>query len=83
MRVATRRGPGWEVGRVRHRLGSTFARRELQTILLGLLAAVDTIELDGEPEWARANFVGGVKRLPVTATFRLALGESVPPEPGR
>ena len=51
-------------------LGSTFARRELRTIFPKLLAAVETIELDGEPEWAQANFVGGVKHLPVAATFR-------------
>ena len=51
-------------------LGSTFARRELRTILPRLLAAVDTIEVAGDPEWAQANFVGGVKHLPVVATFR-------------
>jgi len=51
-------------------LGSTFARRELRTILPLLLAAVDTIELAGEPQWAHAHFVGGVKHLPVAATFR-------------
>ena len=51
-------------------LGSTFARRELRTILPKLLAAVDTIEIAGRPEWAQANFVGGVKHLPVAATFR-------------
>jgi cytochrome P450 len=51
-------------------LGSTFARRELRTILPKLLAAVDTMEVTGRPEWAQANFVGGVKHLPVTATFR-------------
>jgi len=51
-------------------LGSTFARRELRTILPRLLAAVDTIEVAGDPEWAQANFVGGVKHLPVAATFR-------------
>ena len=51
-------------------LGSTFARRELRTILPRLLDAVDTIEVDGQPEWAQANFVGGVKHLPVSATFR-------------
>ena len=50
-------------------LGSTFARRELRTILPRLLAAVDTIEVAGTPEWAQANFVGGVKHLPVAATF--------------
>ena len=51
-------------------LGSTFARRELRTILPKLLESVDTIEVDGTPEWAQANFVGGVKHLPVAATFR-------------
>jgi cytochrome P450 len=51
-------------------LGSTFARRELRTILPKLFAVVDTIELDGEPQWAQAHFVGGVKHLPVTAAFR-------------
>ena len=51
-------------------LGSTFARRELRTIFPPLLDAVDTIELTGTPEWAQATFVGGVKHLPVRATFR-------------
>jgi cytochrome P450 len=51
-------------------LGSTFARRELRTILPKLLDAVDTMEVAGDPEWAQANFVGGVKHLPVAATFR-------------
>jgi len=51
-------------------LGSTFARRELRTMLPRLFEAVDTIESAGKPEWAQANFVGGVKHLPVSATFR-------------
>ena len=51
-------------------LGSTFARREIRTILPKLLAAVDEITLDGEPEFAQANFVGGVKHLPVAARLR-------------
>jgi cytochrome P450 len=51
-------------------LGSTFARREIRTLLPKLLAAVEEISVDGEPEFAQANFVGGVKHLPVTATFR-------------
>lgn len=51
-------------------LGSTFARREIRTILPRLLAAVDEIVPDGEPQHAQANFVGGVKHLPVAATFR-------------
>jgi cytochrome P450 len=51
-------------------LGSTFARREIRTILPKLLAVVDSIELDGEPEFAQANFVGGVKHLPVRASLK-------------
>jgi cytochrome P450 len=51
-------------------LGSTFARREIKTLLPKLLAAVDDIGLDGEPEFAQANFVGGVKHLPIAATLR-------------
>ena len=50
-------------------LGSQFARRELRTILPRLLDRVRTIELDGDPEWAAAGFVGGVKHLPVTYTM--------------
>jgi cytochrome P450 len=51
-------------------LGSTFARREIRTLLPKLLDAVDDIELAGEPEFAQANFVGGVKHLPVAASLR-------------
>ena len=32
-------------------------------------ARIDTIELDGDPEWAAAGFVGGVKHLPVRYTM--------------
>jgi cytochrome P450 len=51
-------------------LGSTFARREIRTLLPKLLDAVDDIGLEGEPEFAQANFVGGVKHLPVAASLR-------------
>ena len=51
-------------------LGSTFARREIRTLLPRLLAQVEEITLDGEPEFAQANFVGGVKHLPVAAKLR-------------
>ena len=53
-----------------HCLGSQFARREIRTMLPRILEACDTIELAGEPQWAEANFVGGVKHLPIT--YRLA-----------
>ncbi len=51
-------------------LGSQFARREIHTMLPKLLAAVDTIELAGEPQYAEANFVGGVKHLPISYELR-------------
>lgn len=30
-----------------------------------LLARIDAIELAGEPAWVKANFVSGLKRLPI------------------
>jgi hypothetical protein len=55
---------------VHYCLGSQFARREVRTMLPKLLERVATIELDGEPQWAEAAFVGGVKHLPVRYTLR-------------
>lgn len=55
---------------VHYCLGSQFARREVRTMLPKLLERVKTIELDGEPQWAEANFVGGVKHLPIRYTLR-------------
>ena len=51
-------------------LGSQFARREISTMLPKLLEAFDDIQLAGEPLWAEANFVGGVKHLPITYRLR-------------
>jgi cytochrome P450 len=55
---------------VHYCLGSQFARREVRTMLPKLLARVGSIELDGDPVWAEAQFVGGVKRLPIRYTLR-------------
>ena len=55
---------------VHYCLGSQFARREVRTMLRRLTDRVATIELDGEPEWSAANFVGGVKHLPIRYTLR-------------
>ena len=55
---------------VHYCLGSQFARREVRTMLPKLLERVKTIELDGDPQWAAANFVGGVKHLPIRYTLR-------------
>ncbi len=51
-------------------LGSHFARRELRTILPKMLARVDELELGGMPQWSDANFVGGVKHLPILYRVR-------------
>lgn len=51
-------------------LGAQVARREVRTMLAKVLARVDTIELDGEPEWSGAHFVSGVKHLPIRYTLR-------------
>lgn len=46
-------------------LGVQFARREIQTILPKILEATSSIELAGDPVYAEANFVGGIKHLPI------------------
>jgi cytochrome P450 len=51
-------------------LGSQVARREVRTLLMKVLERVDTIDLDGEPQWTGAHFVSGVKHLPVRYTLR-------------
>lgn len=51
-------------------LGSQFARRELRTFLPRMLERVEGLELAGEPQWTEANFVGGLKHLPVRYRIR-------------
>ncbi|MEZ5381722.1 MAG: cytochrome P450 [Microthrixaceae bacterium] len=51
---------------VHYCLGSQFARREIRSFLPKLLERVDNLELAGKPEWAAANFVGGIKHLPIS-----------------
>jgi len=50
-------------------LGVHFARMELRAMLERLATQLDHVELAGEPEWATANFVSGVKHLPITYRF--------------
>jgi cytochrome P450 len=51
-------------------LGSQVARREVRTLLAKVLERVDTIELDGAPQWSATHFVSGVKHLPISYTMR-------------
>jgi hypothetical protein len=46
-------------------LGQHLARLEIQALYRELLARVEHIELAGEPRFAQAAFVGGLKSLPI------------------
>ncbi len=51
-------------------LGAQFARRELRTMLTRLSRQHDPREQAGDPQWATAHFVSGVKHLPIRYRFR-------------
>lgn len=46
-------------------LGKFLAKLEMQALFSALLARVDHIELAGGPAWVKANFVSGLKTLPI------------------
>ena len=50
-------------------LGMHLARLEMQAIYEELFSRVKSIELDGEPSFIKANFVGGPKSIPVRYKF--------------
>ncbi|MEL6485785.1 MAG: cytochrome P450 [Pseudomonadota bacterium] len=50
-------------------LGMHLARQEITGFLKTLAEKVETIELDGDPKYMQANFVGGIKSMPVQMTF--------------
>ena len=50
-------------------LGMHLARLEITTFLALLARRVDRIALNGEPKFLKANFVGGLKKLPIKAEF--------------
>ncbi len=45
-------------------LGQWMARLEVRTMLAALADRVDRIELAGEPQRIRSNFINGLKALP-------------------
>ena len=55
---------------VHYCLGSQFARREVRTFLGKLVERIEGLEPAGDPQWTAANFVGGVKHLPVRYRVR-------------
>jgi cytochrome P450 len=46
-------------------LGQHLARMEMQAFYRELLSRVEHVELAGEPRYAQASFVGGLKSLPI------------------
>lgn len=51
-------------------LGSHLSRMELRAFFRELLPRLESVELDGEPEYTLATFVGGAKRLPIRYAMR-------------
>lgn len=48
-----------------HCLGRILAEMELEALFREIVARVDHVELNGEPEWVKTNHTGGLKRLPI------------------
>jgi cytochrome P450 len=46
-------------------LGQHFAKMEMRLLFTELLKRLREIDLAGRPEWMHANFVGGLKSLPI------------------
>ena len=51
-------------------LGNALARIELRVMFEELIARVDKVEITGEVDFLRSNFVHGIKRFPVKVTTR-------------
>ena len=51
-------------------LGNALAKLEMRLLFTELLARIDDIQLAGEPAWVEANFVSGLKRLPIRYRVR-------------
>ena len=46
-------------------LGATLARMELKSLLGAIIPRLESVELDGVPEYTPSTFVSGLKRLPI------------------
>ena len=46
-------------------LGATLARMEVKSLLGAIIPRLDSVELDGVPEYTPSTFVSGLKRLPI------------------
>src|SRR5579871_810664 len=53
-------------------LGHHLAKVEIRVFLKELMSRLDRIEFAGTPQWARSNFVGGIRSLPIRCRLRPA-----------
>ena len=51
-------------------LGNALARIELRVMFEDLISRVDKVEITGEVDFLRSNFVHGIKRMPVKVSLR-------------
>jgi cytochrome P450 len=51
-------------------LGAHLSRMELRAFFRELIPRLDAVELDGEPQYTMATFVGGPKNLPIRYAMR-------------
>lgn len=51
-------------------LGQHLAKMEIRSLYRELLSRLDTVELAGDPAWVEANFVSGLKRLPIRYSMK-------------
>ena len=49
-------------------LGANLARAELRIIFREMLTRMDDIQMVGEPDFLRSNFIQGIKHMPITFT---------------
>ena len=49
-------------------LGANLAKTELRIIFREMLTRMDDIQLAGEPDFLRSNFLQGIKHMPITFT---------------
>lgn len=47
-------------------LGNALAKAEMRILFKEIIDRIDNIELSGSPAWVEANFVSGLKRLPIS-----------------
>jgi cytochrome P450 len=47
-----------------HCLGANLARREMRVMFREIAARIPDLEITGEPEMLRSNFIHGIKRMP-------------------